>query len=147
MKLSWGTGIVGVIAVFFIVMAVMITIAMTHSSDLVTDNYYDTELKFQDRINSVQRTAQIPNCIGMVQHGDTLVVRLAPEAVSSDFSGAIAFYNPGDKAKDFSIAMVLDSLQTQRIVTAKFAKGLWKAQASWSAGGAEYFAEQPIVFN
>ena len=146
-KISWGTGIVVVIAVFFIVMAVMIMIAMTHSTDLVTENYYDKELKYQDRINSVQRTAAIKDCIRMVQEGNTLVVKIAAEAASSDLAGSIVFYNPADKQKDFTVSMALDSLCTQHIPTGTIAKGLWKVQASWKSHGGEFFSEQPLVIN
>jgi nitrogen fixation protein FixH len=146
-KLSWGTGIVLVIAGFFIVMAVMITIAMTHGTDLVTENYYDKELKYQDRITSVRRTAAIKDCIRMTQDGGILIVTIAGEATSSDLAGSIVFYNPADKRKDFAVAMALDSARSQRIATATIAKGLWKVQASWTAHGGEYFSEQPLVIN
>jgi hypothetical protein len=146
-KMSWGTGIVVVIAVFFIIMAVMITIAMTHSTDLVTENYYDKELKYQDRITSIQRTAGVKDCIRMVQEGNVLVVKIAGEAASSDLTGSIIFYNPADKQKDFTVTMALDSLRTQHISTGAIAKGLWKVQASWKSRGGEYFAEQPLVVN
>jgi nitrogen fixation protein FixH len=120
---------------------------MTHTTDLVAENYYEKELKYQDRINSMQRTASVPECIRMVQDGELLIVRIAADAASSDVSGTIMFYNPGDKGKDFSVGLVLDSLHTQHIRMGRVPKGLWKVQVSWKSRGSEYFSEQPIVLN
>lgn len=146
-KMSWGTGIVLVIVAFFACMGVMIAIAMTHSSDLVADDYYERELKYQDRINSLQNTAGVKDCLRLVQEGDALVLRVAADAAAPDLKGVITFYNPSDKQKDFSVPLVLDSLHTQRIASSKFPKGLWKMQVSWKAHGTEYFSEQPVVLN
>jgi len=146
-KMSWGTGIVLVIAGFFLVMGIMITIATTNSTDLVTDDYYEKELKYQDRITSLQNTAGVKDCLRVVQEGGAIVLRIAPEAASADMKGTITFYNPADKKKDFTVPIVLDSLGAQRIATSRAAKGMWKLQVSWTSRGSDYFAEQPVVIN
>lgn len=143
--LSWGTGIIIVIGVFFIAMALMIAIAMTHGTDLVAENYYEKELKYQDRINSTRAATELRDAVSLRQLGDTVALTLSSDAVGARTSGTIHFYRPSDKQQDFEVSVRLDSLHMQKIATRALTHGLWKVQVDWSTGDREYFAEQPIV--
>ncbi|HLP14861.1 MAG TPA: FixH family protein [Bacteroidota bacterium] len=146
-KMSWGTGIAIVIGIFFVAMAVLVTIAMTHMTDLVADNYYERELAYQDRINSTQRAVNVPDAVRIVTRGDTLNLTLSEQAVASGISGTIHFYRPSNKQMDFDVRMLLDAAHSQRIRTSAMAKGLWKVQVGWKTPAGEFYSEQPLVIN
>ena len=50
MKFNWGTGIFLLYAGFAAVTIALVIFAMTKKVDLVTDNYYDKELKYEEQI-------------------------------------------------------------------------------------------------
>ena len=56
MKISWGTGIVIGIVVFVVFTLSMTVIFMTQDVHLVTDNYYEKTLTYQDEIDKQSRT-------------------------------------------------------------------------------------------
>ena len=51
----WPLGIVITFVLFFCGMASVVVIAATHREDLVSDNYYEQELKFQNQIDGAAR--------------------------------------------------------------------------------------------
>lgn len=146
-KMNWGSGITAVIVIFFIAMGFMVTFAMHQTSDLVSENYYEKELKYQDRINSTQRAVNLPDAVRLTGIGDTLSIRFSSGAAAHGMHGTVYFYRPSDKRKDFHVPISLDRSGMQCIATGVLAKGLWKVQLEWTTTAGEYYAEQPFVVN
>ena len=59
MKFNWGFGIALVIVIFAVGVGVLVYIAASQKVDLVADNYYEQELKHQDRIDESRRSADL----------------------------------------------------------------------------------------
>ena len=55
MKINWGTKIVILYSSFVIMMLGMVFFAVNQEFHLVTDNYYEEELLFQEQINQKRR--------------------------------------------------------------------------------------------
>ena len=53
---NWGTGILITIIVFMIITLGTVFTFMNEKVDLVTDNYYKKELKYQKQIDKLNRT-------------------------------------------------------------------------------------------
>jgi hypothetical protein len=49
--MSWGKGIILVFVVFVLGIGVLVYRSMTKNIDLVTTNYYEKELKYQEQID------------------------------------------------------------------------------------------------
>ena len=58
-KFSWGTGILIVIIIFMTLTITTVVYLMNQDVDLVTDNYYAKEIKYQQQIDRMNRTNEM----------------------------------------------------------------------------------------
>ena len=141
----WPLGIFVTFGLFFIGMATVVVIAATHREHLVNENYYEQELKFQDQINSVDRTQKSGATIAYDARTDELTLTLPPAHLTQKFSGVIQLYRPSAPELDREFLLEPKSDGTQTLNVSKLTAGLWVARAKWVAGGENYFLEQKIT--
>ena len=123
-----------------------IVFASRQKMDLVRDDYYDQEIRFQQQIDRVQRTAPIlaDADIAYDRAGDLVTVRL-PSVKRTEISGMVSFYRPSDAGLDTAVKLGLDLAGRQSVSVRSLRAGLWKVRVQWKAAGREYFFEKPIV--
>lgn len=141
----WPYGIVLFFVILICSLAAVVVIASTHRDMMVSENYYEQELKFQDQINSVARAQKSGAKIQMDASNGKLLVALPAEQVAQKFSGKIEFYRPSGSALDREISLLPSADGTQAVDVSKFAAGLWQVRLKWNAGGQDYFLEQKIT--
>ena len=117
---------------------------MNQDVDLVTDNYYDKEVKYQQQIDTEKRTNALGEDIRVNILNKTLVVTF-PD--SSNVDGELYFYRPSDFKKDFKIPIKIDHKREQAINISKIEKGYWKLKVSWNMNNDEYYSEKSIYIN
>ena len=140
----WPYGIILFFVLLVCCLAGVVGIAATHRESMVSENYYEQELKFQDRIDSAARAQKSGAHIQFAAGTRKLVVAVPAEQVARKCAGVIEFYRPSSPALDcgFPLAPGADGLQT--VDVSKLAAGLWQVRVKWSAGGQDYFLEQKI---
>ena len=145
----WPYGIVLFFVLLICGLAGVVVIAATHRDSMVSESYYEQELRFQTRIDSAARAQK---CGAQVQLETTtgadarrLVVRLPVEQVARHCSGVIEFYRPSSPALDREFPLTPAADGTQAVDVAGLAAGLWAVRVKWTAGGEEYFLEQKIT--
>jgi nitrogen fixation protein FixH len=141
----WPLGIFVVFALFFAGMVTVIVIAATHHDHLVSDNYYEQELKFQNQIDSAARTQTSGAAIRYEAATGCVVIALPAAQSAQNISGTIKFYRPSEAKLDCEFLILPDASGKQTLNISKLAAGLWLVRAQWSAGGENYFLEQKIV--
>lgn len=144
---SWGTWIVISFILFGAGTFTMVYISMNESIELVSDDYYEQELRYQDHIDAVKSTnaqeAQIT-----ATTGSAMLTLSFPQIGARDtYAGTIQFFRPSDKKGDFQLPLVLDSAYGQRVPSALLAKGLWRIKVSWSVGKQEFYSELPLMMD
>ncbi len=143
--MSWGTKIILTFAVFMIGMIGMVVFVFNLQIDLVEDNYYDKEIKYQDQIDILSDTRRLEK---------SLDIKLTEKAVSFNFpehettpAGEIQFYRPSDAGKDFKLPIKTGEDHSQSVSTAEIAKGLWKIKVTWMADNKKFYSEETIFIN
>ncbi|MBI2429776.1 MAG: FixH family protein [Ignavibacteriales bacterium] len=144
-KMNWGSWIVVSFILFALGTFTMIYISMNSRVDLVTDDYYEKELKYQDHIDVVKSTNELEGKVSFVFASSTITISYPNIEAPSKYSGAIMFFRPSDKALDFSQPVAVDSTYSQTIATDKLIKGMWRVKISWSVGQQNYYTEQPVI--
>lgn len=141
----WPWGIVAFFAVFFAGMTTMVVIAAMHRDHLVSETYYEQELKYQNQIDSAARTKTSGASVALDAAGGSLTVTFPPAQVAQKISGTIEFYRPSapDLDRQFPLAPQADG--TQKLDVSQLASGLWVARVKWNAAGMDYFLEQKIT--
>ncbi|MBS1514592.1 MAG: FixH family protein [Bacteroidetes bacterium] len=147
MKISWGIKIIISFIVFAIGIGAMVGISMTKNIDLVSENYYEKELKFQDKIDMVNRTNALSEKISIQNTGKEIKITFPEKLASEKISGKINFYRAMDKRKDFSIDINRDGNGVQLMPTDKMDKGSWKMEVLWKMNGTDYLNQTDIFIN
>jgi hypothetical protein len=141
----WPWAIVAFFILFFTAMAVMIAIAATHRDHLVSETYYEQELKYQGQIDSAARTKISGATVALDATGTALVVTLPPAQVAQKIVGSVELYRPSAPDLDRQFPLTPQSDGTEKLDVSQLASGLWVVRVKWNAAGQDYFLEQKIT--
>lgn len=144
-KFNWGTGIVISMLIFMLATTGMMILFINQKVDLVTDNYYDKELKFQQQIDKINNTNNLEEKVELKFDGNLVSVTFPQSYNVLKPEGELFFYRPSDNKKDFKIPLSIDSTGMQVVPVATLEKGFWKVQLHWSMQSLEYFNEISFV--
>jgi nitrogen fixation protein FixH len=142
----WPVSIIGFFVVAIAFLATFIAWASRQREDLVADNYYDDEVRYQQRLDDLNRTLPLQSQIGVVYEltSQNIVITL-PAAHAPVASGRIHLYRPSDELLDRGLPLALTVGGEQRLDARTLPKGLWKVRVEWTANGQRYFFDQSIV--
>ena len=141
----WPFGIILFFVVLICSLATVIVIAATHRDSMVSENYYEQELKFQDRIDSAARAQKSGASVQLDAAAGKLLMAVPASQLTQKFSGAIEFYRPSSPELDRNVQFTPGADGTQTLDVSRLAAGLWQVRVKWSAGGQDYFLEQKIT--
>lgn len=137
--MSWGTRIAILYGAFVAMIVFMVFRTMKENVDLVSPDYYQQELKFQDQIDRQNQSATLDKQ-PTIEVTEKNVAIIFPAAIAAENnSGTIKFYRPSDSSKDFTTPLQLDSSGIQTVASDKFIKGVYEVQLTWNAGGKNYY--------
>ena len=143
-KISWGTGIVIGIIVFVLITVTMTVIFMTQDVSLVSDNYYEKSLSYQDEIDKQSRTKLLDEQVKINFNGEIITISVPSNYISKDISGEIFFYRPSNPKLDFALPLQL--VEGSQIILAKrLEKGFWRIKLNWTMDGNGYYNERAIT--
>lgn len=139
MKLTWGTGIWAFYGLFVLMILAMVGMSIVQKIDLVTDNYYEEEVKFQGKIDKINRAKQLTTPLSweVTDAG----IRIHYPADLKGISGKINLYCPADNRKDMSMPIQVGTDGTQFIPSQKIHTGRYQLQIDWQANGIGYWNE------
>lgn len=144
MKFNWGTGIAALYLGFVAMILLLVGMSTTQKIDLVTDKYYDEELKFQDKINKTNRANSLEEPLKWQVTEQGLNI-LFPENLDQ-ISGNVKLYCPSNDKNDRSFA-IEQTGHSQLIPSSKIPKGRYRLQIDWKSGENTYWSEDVIVMN
>jgi len=144
-KFSWGTGIVIGIITFVVISVSMTVIFMTQDVSLVSDNYYEKSLTYQDEIDKQSRTNALDEQVKINFNGEIINILFPVEYLNKNISGEIYFYRPSDSKLDFKMPLDLNEEGNQMILVKDFEKGFWRVKLSWTMNGSGYYNEKAIT--
>lgn len=140
--MNWGYRIAILYTAFALFIIVLVVKSMNQNFDLVADNYYDKELKFQGQIDK----ESLVNAEGMQvtweQKNNELFLKFPSK---SGVTGEVTLFRPSDASKDFSVVLKPDSEGIQQIDIRKAIKGKYLLQIDWKEKGKAYFQENEII--
>lgn len=143
----WPYALVAFFAVFISFIFWFISVAVRQRTDLVRPDYYDQEIRYQQQIDRLRRTAQpgLAVRVALAADGRGLAVAL-PAAHAADFGGGtVSFYRPSDARQDRQVALRPGPDGTQSVPVDGLRGGLWRVQLAWKSGGAEFYHEQSVM--
>jgi nitrogen fixation protein FixH len=145
----WPYAIAGYFLLAICGMAAFITWAVRQNMDLVRPDYYEHEMLFQKQIEAVNRTQPFAHelAVSYDAQQQSLLLRVPPTHVGSQFHGTAHLYRPSDARLDRRIELKPALDGTQVIEGAKLAPGLWKVRLDWTFQDKSFAFEQSIVID
>jgi nitrogen fixation protein FixH len=136
----WPSAIIAVFVLFAGYIGYMVQQALRTSVDLVSPDYYQQELVYQQRMETVARTAALPAPVQLAYHAAAQELRLRlPAALAGQaLQGQICFFRPSDQK-------LLLTAGQQRISTAAMQPGYWRVRLDFTAAKQPYFIEQEVI--
>ena len=149
MKFNWGTGIV--LAFVLFVSFIMFFIIKVQSdskydNDLVVENYYAHDLKYNDEMLRVQNSNElvVKPVIGIKEN--KIQINFPSEFDSKLVQGTVQLYRASDKKLDFLIPIELSNSQ-MLVTNEKLIKGLWQVRLEWEYQGKKYLTTKELYLN
>lgn len=139
--MDWGKGILLTIIGFVAVIITMVVISVRMDGiELVTENYYEQEIKYQDQIDKENLTLGLGEAVMRYDYDAQAVVLDLPEGSK----GKLQLFRPSDSSLDQVFNFEANANQAKVIPVPNLKSGYWKFQLSWSVGGKEYYEEKKI---
>ncbi|MDP1803101.1 MAG: FixH family protein [Bacteroidota bacterium] len=143
--MSWGTKITILYIGFVILIVSMVYISVNNKSELVSKNYYEQELVYQDRIDAVNNEKKLAVTINYEIVDQFIVLGYLPNEIKKDFKGEVLFFRPSDSTKDLTIDLKFDQEGEQIISKDKLSKGVYKMCISWKNDKKTFYKEAIIT--
>jgi nitrogen fixation protein FixH len=142
----WPITIIAFFALFISFLASFIVFASRQHVDLVREDYYEEELRFQQQLDRVKRTQGSGQSASVAYSADQhcIAVRL-PFATAENMTGRIHLYRPSDAKLDCDWPLIVDSQGQQRLDASQLQAGLWRVRVQWLRNGQEYYCDQAVV--
>jgi hypothetical protein len=128
-------------------MVAMLFVASKQTNDMQDEDYYITELNYQEVIDGKNNLARLGEKVRIADSAG--YVRIAiPVVLSGNITdGRIHFMRPSDKSKDRNMPLVADRSGMQLIKTDGFINGLYAVEISWTHAGKKYYAKENLFIN
>jgi hypothetical protein len=137
--MNWGHKLTIGMVSFMLFIAFMV-FKMTQSKvDLVADNYYESGVSYQQKIQMTKNTLENPNNL-MFNWSDS--AQILSINISEIKEGSILLYRPSDRKKDFKTILL-----SQNLIDFKTKdKGLWRVILQWTATNNKVFYSERELF-
>ncbi len=149
MRINWGTGIAITFALFAAGMILLVILCMQQPPDLVSVDYYDREVAFQQQIDKAANTTGLSNPLIIKFDAELRQITIIFPAEMKDkpINGKLHFFKPDNATLDFDIPVQPDQHLTQNVSAREMKSGLWHIQADWKCGNEGYYQKESIVVN
>jgi len=143
----WPLGVTLAFALFITGTAALIVTAVSQKGDLVSANYYEQEIKYQTRLDQLNRAASLTDQVTVAFDNVARQIRISLPAshANPQTSGRVQLYRPSAAGLDRELKLELDASGSQSLDAASLEPGLWKVRIHWTSHQQDYFVDKGIV--
>ncbi|SFO51847.1 FixH protein [Algoriphagus ornithinivorans] len=139
--MDWGKGILLAIIGFIVIIMTMVVISVRMEGiELVTENYYEAEINYQDQIDKEKSTLALEReVLQFDAENQSLFLDLPVGA-----TGILHLFRPSDSKLDQKLTVEIKEENEKTVSIRNLQAGYWKAQLSWQENGESYYQEKKI---
>ena len=148
MKFNWGTGIViAIVAFMSFILYFVITMSTDNSykHDLVTEKYYQKELKYQDEIDAVKNASTLKEKVTIQRTDKGLKIEFPKDFSPEEIKGKVFLYRPSTKQLDFEIPISISNSYLL-VPEKRLVGGRWNIEVSWMYKNKAYLIKEKISY-
>lgn len=144
--MNFGGKIVILYLSFVTLIVSLVVLCFRQDVELVSSDYYDQEIRFQDKINASNNEKQLENSIQHIVFKNEIILRADSSLLTQDFAGTVKFFRPSDSKMDKEVALKFVNNE-QKISSGILSHGTYKLQISWVSNYKPYFKEEVIFIH
>lgn len=148
MKINWGTAIV-IAFIGFIAFIMYFVISMStnkkYEHDLVVEDYYQQELKFQSDIDKEEHAKTLVTNVKLEKTEEGLLIRFPEDLDRNSIKGKVFLYRPSNKKLDFEIPISLSN-HNLLIPDNRLLDGRWNIKVDWTFSNEAYLYKTEIIY-
>ncbi|WP_130736816.1 FixH family protein [Flavobacterium sp. J27] len=148
MKLNWGTGIViafGLFMTFILFFVFKVQSNAKYDNELVTENYYQQELKVQGNIDRASNANALVDKVAIEKVSEGIQVAFPKDFNYAAIKGNVSLYRPSNQKLDTEIEISLSS-SNLLIPKSNLVGGLWDITVEWEYKGIQYRNKQSVYY-
>ena len=145
MKFNWGVGIFSFYGLFVIFMLMMVYKSCNTKVDLVSNDYYEQELKFQEVIDKKYNVTTLEKGLEYKLEGSTVFLTFPKKHQSAE--GTVFLFRPSDKNLDKKFIIELDTNSQMSVTADNSPPGLYVLKVDWSNDSIGYYVEEDIYLS
>jgi len=148
MKINWGTAIVIAFVCFIsFIMYFVITMSTNtkYEHDLVVEDYYGEELKFQTDIDKEEHSKTLNSNITWVKTNEGILITFPKSLDIKTIEGTVFLYRPSNKQFDFEIPISLSN-HNLLIPDKRLLDGRWNIKVDWKYDKNAYLYKTEISY-
>jgi len=145
MKLSWGYIITFGYLAFIGGIGFLVYKAANEKFDLVTKDYYDQELKYQQVIDQSANTAKLSAPLKIENANGELKISFPSEMMDKKKVIDFYLYYPADAKRDFRRSFELNENELTQALPTNM-KGMYELKLSWEVDAVKYYFEKKLFF-
>jgi hypothetical protein len=140
--MNFGKWIVVAFVLFAIFIGTLVTVCVRQDVCLVSKNYYNDELAYQDQIKRISNTTELRQKPIVTKAGRQ--IRISFDKQLKIGKGQLKLFCPSNPKmdKDFELRANNDNSQTFGVESLN--RGMYKAKLTWVMEGKEYYYEEII---
>ena len=148
MKFNWGTGIVlafiGFIS-FIMYFIISMHVNSKYNHDLVSEDYYGDELKYQKDIDKLNNANTLEGNISYSTSDAGLNIKFPEFLDYKNITGKVFLYRPSNKQLDFETTISLSNSHLL-IPDKRLVDGRWNIKIDWQYKGNSYLFKKQIKY-
>ncbi len=144
MKMNWKALIAAVYVSFISMILLLVGMSAGQKIDLVTDHYYEEELKFQGKIDKAARASALAEPLSWTITDHDLQIHYPATLADSAISGLIRMYCPSDDRNDRQFAIEAKD-HGQSVALSQIPAGRYKIQVDWKGNNETFWNEGVVV--
>ena len=147
-KLNWPTGIILSLVAFIIFILSFVykaTFMPAYNHQLVSDEYYNDELNYQEEIDKLKRASKLDENVSIKKVVTGLLIQFPSEFDFNQIKGTISFKRLSNSSIDFSIPIALDSNQFL-LKDETLVDGRWDVKIEWMIDSKVYLFKEKITY-
>ena len=149
LKFSWGHAIIFLYAGFVLAILFLVYKCTQHPVDLVSADYYNKEIKFQQQYDKEQNATELSTQLQLNVNSENKSVSFKfPVAENTTgLKGSIYFMRPDNSEDDKTIVIAANNSHLQTVDYNTWKKGLYRVEVNWSDGVKDYYKQSFIKLN
>jgi hypothetical protein len=147
MKFNWGHGLFAVIVLGVSGILLLVYLSSKEKIDLVTDDYYPKELRYEEQIIRQKNTQNLSRKVSVTMERSLKLEFPDITAEASDIKGEIWLYRPSDKIHDRREVIRLDTIFRQEIELQNLPEGKYEVILEWNCNNTEYYQKEILYLS